>query len=346
MKKSFTHTLCYTFSLSLLLSTLNASDVIIEMPKVPDVPKVEAVVPKVILLGDEAYKTNEEIVKEATQEKVVIFSDHVAPQKVEEKDKADKIVEVGDISNGKVTAYLHAPLMDTKTVTKLLSDGGFKVLASYKLDKKGEITSLIFTNDAMIAAASKSLRGFATTLRVTINKQDSLISITNPLYMMRAFMQDEYNEKLAQATLKSLRETFKELKNSDEKLKFRILERYQFMEGMPKYEDMQLISEAPDATLLERATKSKKIVYEIPLSNGSTIIGVKLSDRTSKFVKKIGYQNAGLLPYPVLIEDNKVKILDPKYYIAIMYPMLKMSQFMTIATVPGAINKDIDRIFR
>ena len=75
-------------------------------------------------------------------------------------------------------------------------------------------------------------------------------------------------------------------------------------------------------------------------------MGIKLSKRTTRFIKKTGYQNAGLLPYPVLIENNKVKILDPKYYIAIKYPMLKMSQFMTIATVPGAINKDIDKVFR
>ncbi len=39
-------------------------------------------------------------------------------------------------------------------------------------------------------------------------------------------------------------------------------------------------------------------------------------------------------------------MLDPKYYIAVMYPMLKMSQFMKISTVPGAITKDIGKIFR
>lgn len=118
------------------------------------------------------------------------------------------------------------------------------------------------------------------------------------------------------------------------------------MQGMPKYQDMQTITKGSSKKLLASAKKSKKIVYEQKLSNGATILGVKLSKRTSKFIKKIGYQNAGLLPYPVLIEDGEVKILDPKYYIAVMYPTLKMSQFMTIATVPGAINKDIDRIFR
>jgi len=118
------------------------------------------------------------------------------------------------------------------------------------------------------------------------------------------------------------------------------------MEGMPRYNDMVVIKKASNDALYANAKKSKKILYEQKLSNGSIMIGVKLGKRTNKFIKKTGYQNAGLLPYPVLIEDGEAKILDPKYYIAIMYPMLKMSQFMTISTVPGAINKDIDKIFR
>jgi hypothetical protein len=53
-----------------------------------------------------------------------------------------------------------------------------------------------------------------------------------------------------------------------------------------------------------------------------------------------------MLPYPILIENGKAKILDPKYYIAYMYPMLQMSEFMTIATIPDAMVKDCERVFR
>lgn len=118
------------------------------------------------------------------------------------------------------------------------------------------------------------------------------------------------------------------------------------MKNMPYYQDMTKIAVGENKLLLEKAKKSKKIVYEHHLDNGSVIIGVELSSRTSKFVKKTGYQNSGLLPYPVLIENNTAKILAPKYYIAVMYPMLSMSEFMTIATIPGAIEKDCDRVFR
>jgi len=76
------------------------------------------------------------------------------------------------------------------------------------------------------------------------------------------------------------------------------------------------------------------------------LVGFQLSNGTAKFVTKIGMENVGLLPCVVLVEDGVTKILDPKYYIAIMYPMLKMSQFMKIYTIPRAIQKEAINLFK
>jgi len=348
MKKS---KIFYTLigALALNYNVINADNtVIVKLPKVPEVPKIEAVVPKVIVLDDKnsTVKSNAEILEEFTKEREVVFSDHVAPEMMEEQDDKDKVVNIGDISNGRVSAYLHAPLMDTKTVEAQLTKAGFEILNTYKVDKKGIATSIVFTNKEIVDMASKNNRGFAGALRVTIDKHNKLTSIQNPIYLMKAFMQDEYNQELAEKTLKSIRDNFTDLKDSTEIIKFRVLERFQFMEGMPRYNDMVTVKKAKNEVLYKKAKKSKKILFEQKLSNGSILLGMKLGKRTTKFVKKTGYQNAGLLPYPVLIENGEVKILDPKYYIAVMYPMLKMSQFMTISTVPGAINKEMDKIFR
>lgn len=332
--------------LLLTLSLMEANTITIKLPKVPEVPKVNVVVPQTNIAGTSKYPTNEEILREATQKKVIIFSNHVAPVIFEKKDEPNSIIQVGDISNGRVSAYLHAPLQTTNDVLAKLKAAGFKVLKTFKVDKKGFATSITFTNERLIKLASKKGRGFASVLRVTIDKKNELISISNPIFVLKAFMQEEYDKNIAHEILNSLRLAFKDLKNSQEILKARLLERYQFMQGMPKYQDMQIIAQDSSAKLLEKAKKSKNVVYMQTLLNGVTLLGVKLNRRTAKFIKKIGYQNAALLPYPVIIENGKAKILDPKYYIAIMYPMLKMSQFMTIATVPGAINKDIDRVFR
>ncbi len=319
--------------------------VTITMPKVPDAPKVEALVPKVVVVENGSAKPNQ-TTQELLEKEKVIFSDHVAPERFAKKDAGAKKIEVGDIDGGRVAAYLHAPLLSVEQVKEKLEKAGFSVLAEYKIEEKGEITSLVFSDKAMQENASKKNRGFASTLRVTVDTQNNLVNISNPIYVMRAFMQEEYDAKLSEDMLKRLRDNFEGLTNSEEIVKYSVLEHFQFMENMPVYKDMQVIATGTNDELLAKAKKSNKVVYEQQLSNGSFVIGVELDKRTSKFVKKIGYLNSGLLPYPILIENGEAKILEPRFYISVMYPMLKMSEFMTIATIPGAITADCDKVFR
>ena len=334
---------------SLFAQTPTANnDVIIKMPKVPEVPTVMAIVPKVITVDSTGKPiTTQSIDDLYPPKKELIFSSRVAPQQyaITQKEVKEEAL-AGDIKNGRVSAYIHAPMQSVADAKANLTKAGFTVLATYKVDKKGTATSIVFTNEAMEKAATKTMRGFASTLRLVVDKKNKLISISNPIYAMGAFMQKDYNQKLAEDTLKQLRSVFTDTKDSKEIVKFRVLERFHFMENMPFYQDMKVIKKGKNKALLAKAQKSKKVVYEQHLSNGSIVLGVQLGKRTSKFVKKTGYENSGLLPYPVLIENGEAKIMAPQYYIAVMYPYLKMSQFMKIATVPGAIVKDMDRIFR
>lgn len=48
----------------------------------------------------------------------------------------------------------------------------------------------------------------------------------------------------------------------------------------------------------------------------------------------------------VKIERKEATILHPKYYIALSYPKLSMGQFMTISSVPGEIEDDIEAAFK
>lgn len=319
---------------------------IVTMPTVPKVPttiKVESSVALVDKDGNIITKNLEEIYPKRQE---VIFTNRVAPERFRKKKvEEEKVPQVGDIQNSRVTAYLQSPLLSVEEVVKKLQDAGFEVLSKFEIDKK-EVVSIVYTNEAMKQAASLNMRGFAGTLRILVDSTNNLVNISNPIYVMRAFMQNEYNSKLAEDTLEKLRGAFSNLKASNEIVKFSALEKYRFMENMPYYQDMKVIAEGKNEELLAKARKSKDVVYEQHLDNGSIVIGVELGRRTTKFVKKIGYSNGGLLPYPVLIENGEAKIMAPQYYIAVMYPMLKMSAFMTIATVPGAINKDIDKIFR
>ncbi|MFT5659848.1 MAG: hypothetical protein ACI9TV_000475 [Sulfurimonas sp.] len=317
----------------------------ITLPTVPKPP--EAIQLSVKLVDENGNIICENLEDIYPKREKIIFSTNVAPERFSKKRNSEvKEILPGDIDNARVTAYIQSPLLSVGDVVNKLKNAGFDILSIFKVDKKGTVTSIVFTNEAMKKAASKNIRGFAGTLRVVVDAKNKLVNISNPIYIMKAFMQKEYNPNVAEKMLSDIRSQFSDLKNSKEVVKFAALERYQFMENMPFYQDMKVIGKAKNEELLKRVKKSKKIIYTQHLSNGSIVVGVKLGKRTSKFVKKIGYQNSGILPYPVLIENGEAKIMAPQYYIAIMYPQLKMSKFMTIATVPGAITKDIDKIFR
>ena len=252
------------------------------------------------------------------------------------------------LASDDVNSYLIGAYMDAEDVSTKLKENGFDVIATYKISKKSEGTTVVFTNSAMKKQASKKSRGFAGVLRVLVDKERDRISVMNPVYFQHAFLQKDYDDKSAKKILKSIENAFGKLKGSEEKLDVDDIAGYHFMMSMPYYEDSIVIGEGDTVELLEKALKYKKgknYVFDLKLSDRSYLIGYKLSKRTSKFVKKIGTQNEQVLPYMILVEDDKAVILNAKYYLAISYPLLSMGQFMKISTVPGAIEQELSKPF-
>ena len=287
---------------------------------------------------------------EIISNRAIKFSKRVPPNYIPHRfDNIKKVkvatnTRIGEVSKGRISAYLRGAFMEVSEVEERLKKAGFTVLTAAPVNKKETLISVVFTNPDMIHMASRPNRGIVATLRVLVDTKDKSISITNPLYISKGFLQEDFDEKEAKKLLVNLVENFPSLKNSKDLLKFQLLPGYQFMKGMPRYKDMLEVASGDD--LLERIKDNKKIVFRQKLENGSVLVGIKLGKRTRKFTKRIGRNNAAMLPYPVLIEDSKAKILDPKYYISFMYPLLQMSEFMTIATIPDAIYKDAQRVFR
>ncbi|WP_294958544.1 hypothetical protein [Sulfurovum sp.] len=270
---------------------------------------------------------------------------YISPEQRAAKQKAQNTAtNIGEVVRGRVSAYIRGKFIEVKEAKKRLKKAGFTILSVTPLDKKGKLVSIVFTDKELTKEASKKNRGFAASLRLLVNKKNHHISITNPIYMAKAFLQDNYNDKAAKAALKKITSNFNNLLNSKDKLKFQLLPKYQFMHGMPQYQDMVVVARGNN--LLKKIKHNKKVVFEQKLDNGATLIGVLLGRRTNKFISRIGTNNAALLPYPVLIENGEAKIMEPKYYISVMYPLLQMSEFMTIATVPGAIIRDCGKVFK
>jgi len=332
---------------------------------VPDVPKVTAVVPtpvqvKTIYPDVKPIRANKPNMPNRTNTKIdfnrefkhkrnaqIIFSKRIPPN-YNKMTLAEQDLLVGDIKNSRVSLYLRGQYMKPKLVEKKLLDADYKILSITPLDKKKKLISIVFTCSAIEVMGDAPNRGFASSLRILVDGINKQISITNPLYISRAFMQEDYEKAIPTAALKMLRKTFSDsnLTNSEDIVKFNLLPKYVFMNGMPGYADMPILGKSSHTELLMKAKKSKKVLYIQELSKTRAVVGIKLSKRTAKFIKKAGYANAALLPYPVLLENGEAKALDPKYYISVMYPLLKMGTFMKISTVPGAINNEIKKVFK
>jgi len=249
----------------------------------------------------------------------------------------------------KVNTYLIGEYVDATTAKTKLEGAGFEVIASYPSVKKG--TTLVFTNEALKTEAAKPGRAFAAVVRLFVDDKEKMISFTNPVYFGRAFMQDEYNHSVFNTALESINGAFPGLKASADILDYDALADYHFMVGMPYYTEPDMLGEASATTAdsvnkAKSYKKGKSVVFELKLSDTSTLLGYDLDKRTKKFVKKIGRANAAILPWCVSIENGQAKALNAKYYIAISYPLLDMSGFMGIATVPGAITKDLGKAFK
>jgi len=255
--------------------------------------------------------------------------------------------EATGLEGTKVNTYLIGSYIDVKTAKEKLKAAGFEIVATYAPVKKG--TTIVYTDAALKAEAAKPGRSNIAVMRLFVDKKDKMISFTNPVYFGKAFMQDEYKHAIFNAELEKINKAFPGLKPSKDVYEFDGLADYHFMISMPYYDGVDVVGKGTNTELLAKAKKFKKgknLIFELKLSENSTLLGYALGKRTSKFVKKIGRENAAILPYCVTIENGKATALSAKYYIAISYPLLDMNGFMGIMTVPGAVVKDLEKVFK
>jgi len=244
------------------------------------------------------------------------------------------------VFGGELSAYLKGDYQSAENVESQLKKGGFEVLASYPSVEEGR--TIVFTCKGLQKAAAKPGRAHAGILRVFVDDTNKGIRFTNPLYFGRAFMQDDYNEKVFSMAKAKIEKVFGPLHPSKDALDADDLAGYHFMMGMPYYEDKEVLAEGDTKELLAKI-KAHNPVFILKLSDDSYLVGVALKD--TSFVEKIGRANATVLPYCVAIEDGKATMLNAKYYLAISYPSLSMGEFMTISDVPDHIEEELKKNF-
>jgi hypothetical protein len=250
-----------------------------------------------------------------------------------------------------VPAYFVAPYEKSSSAIKKLKKAGFTIVSKSKVGKK-KMDLVIFTHPEIEKLADQDTRGFLYgALRLLVNKQAKEVRISNPNYILPAFLQDQYKDGQADTFSDMIATAFPKASYSKDQWAENALGSFQYMLSMPTYQDVSVLAEGDVQKLvnkLDKKVKKKKksLVFKHQLSENRFIYGIMPGKRTSKFVDKIGSKNALALPWMILIENNRAVAFDGKYYIALSYPLLSLDQFMTIATVPGAIEKDMKKLVK
>jgi hypothetical protein len=240
-----------------------------------------------------------------------------------------------------MSAYYTSKIQTLAEVQSKLKKNGFEILVTTEVIKDKNVITI--TNAELQATNS-----YLATINVLVNSEANEVRVQNPSYFGAAYLQDKYTYGQFKATLDALEKTLGTMSEVKEKSDFSDLPDYNFMFGMPHFDDAITVKTADEVyKKLDNPKMEKYIAYKLSLPNGNILVGHKLRKKTNKFLKTINQQqNAQLLPYKALVFANQVQILDPKYYLALSLPLLSMGEFMKIASIPDLIKKDIERVYK
>ena len=239
----------------------------------------------------------------------------------------------------KLSTYYVAKYQSVRQLKSKLEKNGFIILA---IDE-------IFNNKYVLTITNEELKqtnSFLATLHLLVNEEKE-IRIQNPSYFGAAYLQEKFKYGQFKNTLIALENVFGEMYETEDRLNFTDLWDYNFMLGMPHFEDTFVIGRGDYVLkILETKEVQKNISYKIKLPNGAILIGHKLKNSTYAYLDKIAARNNALIfPYQVMIKGEKAYMLSPRYYLALSLPMLSMTDFMKIASAPQEIKKEIKQIY-
>lgn len=230
-----------------------------------------------------------------------------------------------------ISTYLIGASVSASDVKSKLKANGFDVLAT--------------TND-VITITNPELQAtntYLATLQVYVGGAD--VRVQNPAYFGPAYLKNSYKKGQFKATIDSLKKALGELKPSHEQLDAEDIPDYHFMMGMPYFSDTINVNDHDD--IYKKIKGNTHIAYSLTLPNGTILVGHKLTPSTSGFLSKIHQtNNSQILPYEALVFSNQVKIMNPKFYLALSLPQLTMSQFMKISDIPDKIEEDIVNAYK
>lgn len=250
-----------------------------------------------------------------------------------------------------------------------LQKNNFTVVGQYQPANDANRWVMIINHKELTNAVTKvgGLSAFASTLRVAITNEGSktLVTYTTPEYWARAYFTESFTkvESSIQSVSKALNSVFINMPGyintpfgSKKGLDADDLEDYNYMLGMPKFDDTEMLAEFDsyeDATAkidenLKNGVLNVKLIYKYKIPGKDlTVYGLGLSGENgeSKFLPIIDVsspKHTAFLPYEVLVMENEVHMLHGRYRIALSFPDLTMGTFTKIMSTPGAIEEMLE----
>ena len=253
--------------------------------------------------------------------------------------------------------------VSSKIITTLKSNQ-FSVLGTYKPSNKTNLNVIAFTNNTLknTVVKVKDRGALAATFKIGLVKKDGkvIISHTNPEYILRAYLGDNYNTykgiftKFSNDLKTALTTVGTEFKPFGGKIKADKLKKYHYKIMMPYFTDPVTLNEFSSfeegLKTIEANLKAKKgntvKVYKLTYPNQKVaVFGVGLqssSDGEAHFLPKIGEDHIAAIPYEIILQGNKATMLHGKYRIALHWPELTMGTFMKIMSTPGDIEDTLE----
>ncbi len=253
-------------------------------------------------------------------------------------------------------------------VRNVLQGSGFDVIGMYSPGSTDSLSVIVFTCDELTSLATGvSNKGtFGSTMKIGLIGVGDKTKITmlNPFYFLTAYFNETANEEAITYITNKVDSLAKDALSvfSEYPIEYGVdieqneLRNYRFLPLMAGFDDVIKLKEFDDFSEAVRKVKynllkkveGSEMVYELNFHDKEVaIFGVSFGKKQRierDLLHFIGNNYLSSLPIEILIQDNKVYILNPKYRIPVYKPELSLNKYFKITGFSSdikSVTKDI-----
>lgn len=246
-----------------------------------------------------------------------------------------------------------------KNVKEILESNNFQVLGSYNVSDKESLKVIAFTKEylknALVKVKDRGALGAVMKVGLEFKEGKTIISYTNPEYILRAYLPKGFavHKALVKEFSGNIKQAFSalgnEFKSFGGSIKAEKLGKYHYKIMMPYFTDPISLNEFNSFeegytiisnNLTSKKGKTEEVYRLVDKDQKVAVFGIGLKNTEEgepHFLPKIGESHLAALPYEIILQGNEVTMLHGKYRIALHWPDLTMGTFMKIMSTPGDI---------